>query len=295
MGWGGRFAGSVAGTPFALSRGRAVFRHSQNGRHPHQAGPASTRGCTESTNFLRPVLFLLASFVRRSFVIRYYTPSRRPVLRPLSTLYRRPHGRSIPLYFPFSTTILATLPSTGTAYSAPLAATRNRPLSFHPFTHPLPSLHTPLPILSFPPFGRPLSLSPFFTASVFRLFHPRHRFHPSSRHPVQRQLRDFISPSLSLCSSHPLRSSPLPLSLFPNHRRPLRRYHPPPPSLLPPVGLARIYTSARCSRRGRARILLRRTRMKFITNYGKSLDDRRAVRRPETHEGGPRWLDRNTR
>lgn len=72
----GRIAGSVAETPFALSRGRAVFRGSQNGRHPHSTIGLFWLEGVEGSNFLRPALFLSAvcsfvrSFVCRSFVVR---------------------------------------------------------------------------------------------------------------------------------------------------------------------------------------------------------------------------------
>lgn len=74
---GGRIAGVGGRNPFELSRGRAVFRDSQNGRHPHHLAMHRLEGVQDS-NFLRPALFLsrvVRSFVRRSFVVRSYTPS----------------------------------------------------------------------------------------------------------------------------------------------------------------------------------------------------------------------------
>lgn len=273
QGGGGRFAGSVAGTPFALSRGRAVFRHSQNGRHPHQFALPRLEGVRRARIF--SVLFSFCS--PRSFAVRSSFVTAPPLGGQCSGLFQP--STAVPTAAAFPSTVRFPPPF---LRLSPLPARltqrhwRQPETGLSRFTLLLTPFHTSLPIFSFQPFGHPLSLSPFFTASVFRLFHPRHRFHPSSALPVQRHLHDFLS--RSLCSGHPLRSSPIPLSLFPPSR----------PRTPPPVGLARIYTSARCSRRGRARILLRRTRMKFITNYGKSLDDRRAVRRPETHGGGPR-------
>lgn len=172
----GRIAGSVAETPFALSRGRAVFRGSQNGRHPHSTISLFWLEGVECSNFLRPALFLSAvcSFVR-SFAVRSSFVSAPPLRRRRSfSLFQPspigPPATIFPSIFHFHHhTCDSPLPDSSLAqrHRRQLETSLSSFFSFSPHSNLLVSRSTfalsVLPPLSF-------SVSFFLTTSVFHLF-----------------------------------------------------------------------------------------------------------------------------
>lgn len=265
-------------TPFALSLVVGLFFAARKmAATPTTACPLRLEG-VESSNFLRSALFLSAaacvrsfvrspfvrrSFVRSSFVSAPPSPPTAELQPSLSTLsHRSPGNNIIPLYFPFPPPFLPVSPPLLKLTQRHWRELETSGLS-STLSHPLrpPPRRTPdfaLSVLPPPPSS--------FSVSFFREL----RFSTTSTPPPPPPPSYIFSLSLSL-------SQP-PFSLL---HTPLRLCFPSLFLFSRPPSPSRAHIGTRCSGDGRARILLRRTRMKFITNYGKSLDDRRAVRRPE--------------